>query len=70
MPPLQVVVGLLPVNPAGSALAATASPLNATELLGLLIVKVRVEVPDVVVEDGAKAAVMVGVAAGRLIVRT
>jgi hypothetical protein len=45
---------------AGSADAATATPDSAVDPLVLLIVSVKVDVPDVEIEVGLKAAVMPG----------
>lgn len=57
--PPQVVCWFEPFNPAGSGLAATATPVSATAL-GLLIVSVSVDVCEVVTEVGENAAAMFG----------
>jgi hypothetical protein len=59
VPLVQVVAGLLPLRLAGSGEADTATPLSV-DALGLLMVSVSVEVCDVVIEVGLKAAVMPG----------
>jgi hypothetical protein len=60
VPPLQVVPAPEPFRFAGSAPAATASPVNCSAVLGLVIVKVSVELPTVVIAVGEKAAAIVG----------
>ena len=60
VPLVQVVAGLLPVRLAGSAAAATATPVSAVPAFGLVIVSVSVEVCGEVIAVGLKAAAMVG----------
>jgi len=69
VPPLQVVDGAEAIMLAGSAAAATATPVSAVPLFGLVMVRVSVEACAVVIEVGEKAAATVGalIDGGRLV---
>jgi hypothetical protein len=58
--PPQVVAGPAPLRLVGSADAATATPDSTVDPLVLVIVNVSVEVPDVAIDVGLKAAAMLG----------
>jgi hypothetical protein len=61
--PLQVFAAPVPDRLAGSADAATATPLSAVDALVLVMVSVSVAVPDVEIDVGLKAAAMLGAVA-------
>lgn len=67
VPPEHVVDAEEPVRFAGSAAAATATPVNAVEALVLVIVNVSVDVCAVVIVVGENAAVMDGAVAGNVV---
>jgi hypothetical protein len=61
--PLQVFAAPVPDRFAGNADAATATPDSAVDALVLVMVNVSVEVPEVEIVVGLKAAAMLGAVA-------
>ena len=60
VPLVQVVAGLDPLRFAGSAAAATATPVSWMDAFGLVTVSVSVDVPPAAIVVGLNAAAMVG----------